>query len=268
MRRALIGHTGFVGSNLRAQGSYTDLFNSANFRDLAGQSFDEVTCAGISAVKWLANKEPEKDWAAIHELLDVLETMRVRRFVLISTIDVYPQPEQPFDESANLDGMANHAYGRHRLAVEQWVAERFRERAIVRLPALFGPYLKKNALFDLLNDNNVRSINPGGCFQWYPVRRLGGDLEIVARTGIDLVNLFPEPVAMAAIIAEFFPSAAVGPMTTPASVYRLKTRHAKLFGGDDGYVMDARAVLDAMGAYVSSARSQAGANVAGQGSHG
>jgi hypothetical protein len=42
MRRALIGHTGFVGARLTAGGAFTDLFNSANIDDIAGNGFDEI----------------------------------------------------------------------------------------------------------------------------------------------------------------------------------------------------------------------------------
>lgn len=262
MRRALVGHTGFVGSNLAAHGDYASLFNSANIQEMAGQSFDEVTCAGISAVKWLANKEPEQDWAGIQGLLDVLGTVRARRFVLISTIDVYPRPDQPLDESAELEHRPNHPYGQHRLAVERWVETRFAEHAIVRLPALFGPNLKKNALFDLIHGHEVHKINPAGSFQWYPVSRLPQDLETVRRAGLRLVNLFTEPVAMGRIVEAFFPGSPVGLPASPAPSYRLITGHAELFGGRDGYVMDAAAVMDAMGAYVASVRGQHAARAA------
>src|SRR4051812_36910595 len=99
-RRALIGHTGFVGSNLARAGHFTHCFNSANFRAMAGESYDEIVCCGISAAKWLANSDPQRDWTGIKDLLDVLAITRAHRFVLISTIDVYPDPSQPLNEDA------------------------------------------------------------------------------------------------------------------------------------------------------------------------
>ena len=92
MRRALIGHTGFVGSNLDRQIAVTDRYNSRNFREIAGQSYDEVVCAGIQAVKWWANQNPAEDWAGIAPLLETLEQAEIKRFVLISTADVYRVP--------------------------------------------------------------------------------------------------------------------------------------------------------------------------------
>lgn len=249
--RALIGYSGFVGSNLRTQETYTDFFNSANFRELSGRAFNEVTCAGISAVKWLANKEPEKDWAGIRALLDVLETVRIRRFVLISTIDVYPDPSKALAEDAVLEGLSNHSYGSHRLAIEKWVSERFEDHLIVRLPALFGPGLKKNYLYDLLNNNGVDKINPAAEYQWYPVDRLSDDIARADAEEIRLVNLFTAPLTMRTIADSFFPDASVGPTDEPAPVYNLRTRHASIFGGHGGFIMNAESVISALARYVA-----------------
>jgi NAD dependent epimerase/dehydratase family len=253
-RRALIGHTGFVGSVLKADGKFTHHYNSANIGEMEGEAFDEVICCGVSAVKWVANKEPEKDWAGIGGLLNVLERASIRRFVLISTIDVYPDPTLPLDEGADLTGLPNHPYGRHRLAIEEWVAGRFTDHLIIRLPALFGPGLKKNALFDLLHDHEVGKINPAAMYQWYPLARLADDITVAASADVCLVNLFTAPVITGDIVATYFPGAPVGPFTESAPVYQLRTRHAARFGGHDGFVMDARAVMDSVGVFVAEFR--------------
>ena len=254
MKRALIGHTGFVGGTLFAGGDYTHGFNTGNFREMAGQHFDEIVCAGIPAVKWLANKEPERDRAAIAALLDALATATAERFTLISTIDVYPDPSLPLDEDARLEGLDNHAYGRHRLGVEQWVAARFPAHLIVRLPALFGTGLKKNIVFDLLHGNEVHKINPAAAFQWYPTARLAQDVDRARGSGLALVNLFPEPVATRVLIDRFFPGAPVGPAAEPAPRYDARSKHAALFGGHPPYVMDGGQVLDAMADFLARER--------------
>jgi len=254
LKRALIGHSGFVGGTLRATGGYTHCYNSRNFREMQGQSFDEIVCAGIPAVKWLANKEPDQDRTAIGSLVDVLRTARAARFVLISTIDVYPDPSQPVDEGADLSGLPNHPYGRHRWEVEQFATERFPTHAIIRLPALFGTGLKKNALFDLLHDNMVDRVNPACVFQWYPMARLADDLRRAIDAGLPLVNLVTEPVAMRDIIARFFPDAPVGPETVPAPHYALRTRHAPLFGSAPPYRLTAEEVFAHMASFIDQVR--------------
>ena len=102
MNDALIGHTGFVGSNLRAHGSYSGFYNSKNIGDIAGREYDCVVCSGVSAVKWMANKNPEQDSADIKILLDCLDQVRAERFVLISTVDVYQSPNGQTERDGRL----------------------------------------------------------------------------------------------------------------------------------------------------------------------
>ena len=56
---ALIGYTGFVGSNLLRQRPFDACFNSSNIDQIAGRSFDLVVCCGARAEKWKANADPE-----------------------------------------------------------------------------------------------------------------------------------------------------------------------------------------------------------------
>jgi hypothetical protein len=251
MADALIGHTGFVGSTLSRNHEFSGRFNSTNFRTMEGGKFDLVVCAGIAAEKWRANQDPDGDWTRIAELLNVLDTISACDFILISTIDVYPQPSKGGDESTAIDPGQNHAYGRNRFLLEEWCTTRFPGARIVRLPALFGQGLKKNALFDLINGNQVDKINPAAVFQWYPVSRLWKDIEVARQHDLGVVNLFTEPLAMGDIIQSYFGQAEVGKPTLPAPSYRVATRYAGLFGGSNGYILRADSCLAEIGRYVS-----------------
>ncbi|GAB5467475.1 MAG: hypothetical protein Kilf2KO_05050 [Rhodospirillales bacterium] len=257
MREGLIGHTGFVGSNLKALHDFTDYYNSKNSEDLVGANFDRLICAGVSAMKWLANKEPEADWAAIERLMRVLEQVTVTEMILISSIDIYPDPSQPLDESAVIDPETNHAYGRHRLRLENWICERFPLVRVVRLPAIYGPGMKKNALYDLMHDNLVEKINPASRFQWYPLTRLWSDLEIVCARDLRLVNLFGEPLPISRLVEGYFPTAQLAAETHPAPTYRVKTRYAEEFGGSGGYIFSTDACYAEIGAFIDQARGTA-----------
>jgi hypothetical protein len=125
---------------------------------------------------------------------------------------------------------------------------------VIRLPALFGPGLKKNALFDLMNDNCLDVINPESSFQWYDLTRLWSDITIAERNELRLVNLVTEPVAMRDILNRYFPGKVVGSRSGPVASYDLRTRYAKCFDADDGYIMDRTAVLDRIGQFVASAQ--------------
>ena len=62
------------------------------------------------------------------------------------------------DEDSPAPTTGLQAYGRNRRRLEQIVAGRF-DALVVRLPALYGPGLKKNALYDLLHNNAVDKID-------------------------------------------------------------------------------------------------------------
>lgn len=156
---ALIGYTGFVGSNLVKQYSFTKQYNSKNIMEIEGQDIDLVVCAGVSAVKWLANQEPQLDMANIEKLKNHISRANIKHLVLISTIDVYDSP-QGVDEDTLPDFNKQDFYGKHRYQLEQWVAKQtsIAKFNIIRLPALFGNHLKKNLIFDILNPL-AKSIN-------------------------------------------------------------------------------------------------------------
>ena len=250
---ALIGHTGFVGSNLLRQRGFSATFNSASIGEIDGRGFDAVVCAGVAAVKWWANRNPDEDRSRIEGLMRHLETITARHFTLISTIDVYDPPLGVTERDPPvLEGL--HAYGRNRAMLERFVAGRFETHQIVRLPALFGPGLKKNAIFDLMHDNRVALINPASSFQWYPLERLAADLRVARAHDLSLLNLATEPLTMEWIRARGFPGSVIGAEAPPAAQYDMRTVHDASFGGSGGYVLDGAAVLDAIGRFVETER--------------
>lgn len=254
-KRALIGSTGFVGGNLQQQSDFDAVFNSRNIGELAGGSFDTIVCAGAPAAKWLANKDPQSDKQSLSRLSDAIDRVACGQFVLISTIDVYPVLSGA-DESYECGHHPNHAYGTNRTWLEERVRARFPTALIVRLPALFGPGLKKNVLYDLLHAHEIDAINPDSTFQWYGVARLTQDVEVAQERGLTLVNLFTEPVQTREI-ARLFPRLELGRTKGPEMHYDLTTRHAALFGGANGYVQDRYGVLRDITQYVAGERDKA-----------
>src|SRR4051812_7530555 len=117
MADALIGDTGFVGGNLLLQRDFGDRFNSRNIAEIEGRSYELVVCAGAPAVKWKANKEPGPDLENLQNLMKRLERVRAKRFVLVSTIDVYPTPVD-VDEATPVLATDAQPYGKHRRMLE------------------------------------------------------------------------------------------------------------------------------------------------------
>lgn len=234
MTRGLIGYTGFVGSNLQQQRGFDELYNSKNFREMSKKSFSELVCSGIYAEKWRANKEPAQDSASIQELINILKTVHTDRFVLISTIDVYPVI-QGKDENYDCHQKTNHAYGTNRLLFEDFCTQHFPNCYVVRLPGLFGRGLKKNIIFDLLNNNMLESINPSSTLQYYYLNNLWSDIEKAILSEISLINLFTEPIATYEIVKRFFPQKSIGNDAVQECHYDLQTCHSHIYGKNGPY---------------------------------
>jgi hypothetical protein len=149
---ALVGYTGFVGSNIYASaGNAIDaVYNSKNIGNAYGINPDLLIYAGLRAEKYLANNEPEKDMQLIEQAEENIRKINPRRLVLISTIDVFKVPKN-VDENSVIDMENLHAYGYNRYQLELWVRENYPDALIIRLPGLLGKNIKKNFIYDYIN---------------------------------------------------------------------------------------------------------------------
>ncbi|MBP1545231.1 MAG: NAD(P)-dependent oxidoreductase [Oscillospiraceae bacterium] len=147
---ALVGYTGFVGSNIYAKGDITAAYNSKNIADAYGTSPDLLIYAGLRAEKYLANNAPEKDMELIKQAEENISLINPKKLVLISTVDVYKNPDKA-DENTPVDTEGLAAYGYNRYQLELWVRENYPDALIIRLPGLFGINIKKNFIYDYIN---------------------------------------------------------------------------------------------------------------------
>ncbi|WP_349570001.1 pyridine nucleotide transhydrogenase [Azotobacter salinestris] len=251
MTDALIGFSGFVGATLLAQTRFDALYRSTNIGEIAGRTFDSVVCAGAPAQKWLANRDPEADRRSIEALIAHLETVRCRRFVLISTVDVFATPSG-MDEDSPVDEWGLHPYGLHRRRLEEFVERHFPGHLIVRLPGLVGPRLRKNVVFDLLNGNNLEAIDSRSVFQFYPMVNLWYDIQIALAAGLRLLHLTAEPLGVAEVARLGFGRPFDNRLAARPASYDLQTRHARIFGSTGRYQYSARESLLAIRAYAQS----------------
>lgn len=249
--RALIGYSGFIGGNLASQWTFDALFNSTNIDELRGGDFDEIVCAAPAAEKWKANADPEGDARSIARLETALRETKARRFILISTIDVYPHPRD-VDERTEIDG-TGAPYGRHRLRLERFVRERFDDAIVLRLPGLFGPGLKKNALFDLLHDHQVERIDGRGVFQFYDVGNLTSDIERCIDNQIHLINIATEPLPINDVARELFGrELAIGSSEPP--LYDVQTVNAASWNRSGHYLYGRGEVMAQMKRFIEAQR--------------
>lgn len=204
MKRSLIGYTGFVGGNLLKSFEFDGLYNSKNIDDIKGKKIEQLFIAAPSAVKWLANKRPIDDLNSIQNILEKLQKVDAKEVILFSTVDVYGDGVgEKLNESyiLNLDV---HPYGRNRAIFESYIKSMF-EAKIIRLPALFGDNLKKNVIFDLLNDKMLENISLKSKFQWFDLSDLEEVVKKITSEKISVFNCVSEPIATEEIVDAFFP---------------------------------------------------------------
>src|SRR6185437_14650747 len=177
MKSALIGYTGFVGSNIKKQKSFSDYYSSQNIENIKGKEYELIVSAANSSLMWKANLEPEKDWKSIQKYLDIIKNVKAKHFVLISTIEVY---ENPFnvDEDSPIRISKLKPYGKHRYKLEQAIRQQFKSHTVIRMPNLFGENLKKNFIFDLIHNNRLDLIHKDNSQQWYNLENIWKDITI------------------------------------------------------------------------------------------
>jgi len=256
-KNALIGFSGFVGTTLLKQRSFDALYRSTNIQEIDSGEFKLVVCAGAPAQKWVANSKPEEDKQKIEALISHLETITCDTFVLISTVDVFKTP-QGVDEDTPVDEDGLHAYGLHRRMLEKFVEEHFPKHLIVRLPGLVGPGLRKNVIFDFLNDNNLHSIESRGVFQFYPMVNLWFDIKTAISAGLSLVHLTAEPVSVEEVSLHGFGHPFTQQLSGTPARYDMQTRHANHFGASGRHQYSARETIQAIRAYAQSEPLKAG----------
>ncbi len=148
--KAIVGYTGFVGSNIYAAGQFDAAYNSRNIADAYGTHPELLIYAGMRAEKFLANKDPDADMELVRQAEENITRIAPKQLVLISTIDVLKSPAG-VDETAIIDTDGLQAYGLNRYRLEQWVRDKYPDALIIRLPGLYGRNIKKNFIYDYLH---------------------------------------------------------------------------------------------------------------------
>lgn len=249
MSSAIIGYTGFVGSNLVRQKEFNSFYNSKNIHSIIGKSFDLVVCSGAPAVKWLANKEPVKDRDNLQILMNCLSQISAKKLILISTVDVYPLPIE-VDEDTKIDQDNLHPYGKNRLELENFVKDNF-DSLIVRLPGLFGKGLKKNIIYDFLHNNIVDKIHGDSIFQFYNLDYLWEDIQKSLASELTLVNFATEPLSVKEVASGAFSFEFTNRTDTAPVKYDFRTKYNHIFGFQDGYIRSKEQVIQDLKEFVS-----------------
>ena len=247
----LIGSSGFVGSTLRAQTHFDFLYNSHNIASIKKEIDGVVVCAGAPSQKWIANRNPSADLKNIKNLIVHLKSIRCVSFILISTVDVFKIPNN-VDENSRVDEDGLNPYGLHRRMLENFVENNFKNHLIVRLSGLVGPGLRKNIIFDFLNNNNLDQIDSRSVYQFYPMVNLWRDIQIILNEKINLVHFTAEPITVADVSKFGFDKIFNQKLSSSPVNYDMRTRYAKLFGAKGHYQYSRHESIQAIRAYAKS----------------
>lgn len=251
MKNALIGYSGFVGGTLLKQTSFDALYRSSNIHEIETGVFDLIVCAGAPAQKWIANSKPLEDRNKIEGLIENLKQVKCKTFVLISTVDVFNSPIG-VDENTRIVEEGLHPYGLHRRMLEKFALENFKQCLIVRLPGLVGPGLRKNIIFDFLNNNNLDSIESRSIFQFYPIVNLWYDIQIALSNKLQIIHLTAEPINVSDVSNSGFGRPFTQELANTPAEYDMRTNHANLFGVSGEYQYSVRDTLQAIRHYSQS----------------
>lgn len=257
MKTALIGHTGFVGSNLTKQYKFTDLYNSKNIKTIERKKYDLIVSAGATADRNVANKNPKADWKGIKKLLNSLSTVKAKQFVLISTIDVYPNKVGANEDTQIKLKDLTQDYGKNRYKMERFVKKNFSNNIIVRCPNLYGINLKKNFLYDLIHNTGLEQRHSDSLLQFYNLDNLWKDIQKIINNKIKLINLSVEPLTCEEIAYHTLRIKFQNLTKEPPMFLDFKSKYDYLWGEKDGYLYHKKKTLKELKQFIKTEKKSA-----------
>lgn len=201
---ALIGYEGFVGSaifKIFSQDKNVEIIgiNRKNFESYFGKKFDVLIEAGCNSKKYLADDDPvnELEKSVVHRL-KTLTKFNADFHIHISSVDVYEDlsKKELTTESTQISSSSSN-YGSHKLLAETLVQHYADDWLIFRLSGMVGAGLRKNPIYDILNDSEL-FINKHSQYQYistsfvanaiYRIYNLGINNEIFNVAGQGLIS--------------------------------------------------------------------------------
>lgn len=251
MKIGLIGYTGFVGGYLSEIFPDASLYNSVNISEISGESFDLIVISAMPAEKWKANKFPQQDKENLESLKLSLSNVEASRALLISTVDVFENPRGVFESDTPVCSISQ-AYGTNRRDFEEFVETKFPKSWIVRLPGLVGKGLKKNVIFDLRHGKPTDGVPVNSIFQFYPMSRLGRDLNVVLNLSPGYFHLAVEPLSVIEICKKFgLSEKAFAPSSAAAPSYDFRTEKSSAWGLEGHYIANKNESIQDIESYLN-----------------
>ena len=145
-------------------------------------------------------------------------------------------------------------YGVNRYYLEQFCRDNF-DTTIVRLPGLFGDGLKKNVIYDLMNNNMVEKIHADGMYQYYNLDNIWRDINIALENNLPLVNLATPPVSTREVAKVAFGIDFTNkPEGIKPAYWDMHSKYASVYEGEGEYLYTKEQELDDIKKFVARSR--------------
>ena len=168
----VIGGNGFVGSgfvrHFHSQGVPVTVVDRTNYKQLIGAECDILINANGNSKKMLAKDDPKGEFqASVVSVSDSLVDFKFKKYVFLSTSDVYPDCSKPdlTREDTTLRIAEQSPYGFHKYVAELCVKHSAKDWLIIRQGGFVGQGMKKNAVFVVLYGNQLW-VHPKSRFQF------------------------------------------------------------------------------------------------------
>ena len=172
MRVGIVGGEGFVGSAfvryLNKIGVGVTAITRTNYVEHRGSSWDLIINANGNSKKWLAEREPMRDFdLTVRSTLSVILDFKTDRYIHLSSIDVYNDVSNVDcnSEAVSIVPERLSNYGTGKLLAETVVRKYSPDWLIARLGGMVGKGLKKNSIYDLMNGDPLR-VHPKSAYQY------------------------------------------------------------------------------------------------------
>lgn len=158
----VLGGGGYVGSAYQRLLNKLDIpctvVTRVNYESLIATPCDVLINANGNSKKFMSDQDPLWDFdASVRSVIKALLDFKPGFSIHLSSGDVYPQTSSPevSCEDQVIDAALQSRYGLHKHLAEGIVRGMQPNHLIMRMGGFVGPGMKKNAIFDMLNDQPV-----------------------------------------------------------------------------------------------------------------
>lgn len=158
---AILGANGLLGAdlvtNLQSKYIITPI-TKQNYSEHKGKLFDVFVNANGNSKRFLALQNVIEDFeASTNSVYKTIFDFNFKKYVYISSVDVYPDPSSPkrTQEDLEIKIIDQNSYGFHKYLSEQIIKKHVSDWLILRPSTILGSNLKKGPIYDILENRHL-----------------------------------------------------------------------------------------------------------------